>query len=75
MLDKVKEIISEILEVEVSEIAPESNILDDLGADSIAVMELVMELESEYDIEVATEDIPTLKTVNDVVVYLEQKKA
>lgn len=73
MNNKVKEIIGDILDLEVSEIADDANILDDLGADSIAVMEIVMELEGEYDIEVDTADIPNLKSVNDIVAYIESK--
>ncbi|MEG0328173.1 MAG: acyl carrier protein [Erysipelothrix sp.] len=73
MKDKIKEIVSEILDVEVENIADDALILDDLGADSIAVMEIVMELEGEYDVEVPTEDILNLKTVNDIVAYIEAK--
>lgn len=73
MKDKIKEIVSEILDIEVENIADDALILDDLGADSIAVMEIVMELEGEYDVEVPTEDILNLKTVNDIVAYIEAK--
>lgn len=73
MKDKIKEIVSEILDVEVENIADDALILDDLGADSIAVMEIVMELEGEYDVEVPTEDILNLKTVNDIFAYIEAK--
>ncbi|CAM4261931.1 acyl carrier protein [Erysipelothrix inopinata] len=73
MKDKIKEIVSEILDVEVENIADDALILDDLGADSIAVMEIVMELEGEYDVEVPTEDILNLKTVNEIVAYIEAK--
>ncbi|MFV0255061.1 MAG: acyl carrier protein [Erysipelotrichaceae bacterium] len=73
MNNKIKEIIAEILDVEVSTIADDASILDDLGADSIAVMEIVMELEGEYGVEVPTEDVLNLKTVNDIVAYIESK--
>lgn len=74
MNDKVKEIVAEILDIEVSEIKDEAKIIDDLGADSIAVMEIVMELEDEYDVEVPTEDILNLVTVADIVKYVEVKQ-
>ena len=73
MKEKIKEIIGEILDLDVSEISEDASILDDLGADSIAVMEIVMELESEYDIEIDTEDIPKFKTINDIITYIENK--
>lgn len=69
MKEKVIEIIKDILDVE--EVNENANIMDDLGADSIAVMEIVMELESEFDIEIDTEQIPNFKTVNDIVSFLE----
>lgn len=74
MNEKIKEIVAEILDIEVATIAEDASILDDLGADSIAVMEIVMELEGEYGVEVPTEDILTLKTVNDIVAYIESKQ-
>lgn len=70
MNTKIKEIVAEILDLKASDINDDANILDDLGADSIAVMEIVTELEAEFDIEVATEDIPTLKSVTDIAAYL-----
>ncbi|MDF9867163.1 acyl carrier protein [Bacilli bacterium PM5-3] len=73
MNNKIKEIIGEILDLEVSEINDDASILDDLGADSIAVMEIVMELESEFDLEIETEEIPNFKTVNDIVAFIESK--
>lgn len=73
MNNKIKEIIGEILDLEVSEISEDASILDDLGADSIAVMEIVMELESEFDLEIDTEDIPNFKTINDIVAFIENK--
>lgn len=75
MKTKVTEIVAEILELETDAITETALIIDDLGADSIAVMEIVMELESEYDFEVPTEDAINLKTVTDIVTYIEQKQA
>ncbi|NLL74270.1 MAG: acyl carrier protein [Erysipelothrix sp.] len=73
MNKKIKEIISELIEVDVSTIGDTALIIDDLGADSIAVMEIVMELEEEYGVEVPTEDVLNLKTVADIVAYIESK--
>ena len=73
MNTKIKEIISELIEVEVANISDTALIIDDLGADSIAVMEIVMELEEEYGVEVPTEDVLNLKTVADIVAYIESK--
>lgn len=73
MNKKIKEIISELVEVDVSTIGDTALIIDDLGADSIAVMEIVMELEEEYGVEVPTEDVLNLKTVADIVAYIESK--
>ena len=75
MNEKIKGIVAEILDLEVSEINEDSKIIDDLGADSIAVMEIVMELEEEYDVEVPTEDILTLLTVADIIAYVEAKQS
>ena len=75
MNEKVKEIVAEMLDLEATEIKDDAKIIDDLGADSIAVMEIVMELESEYDVEVPTEDILELLTVADIVNYVETKLA
>lgn len=73
MTDKIKAIIAEILELEEDTINNEASIIDDLGADSIAVMEIVMELEEEFGVEVPTDDILELKTLNDIVSYVEKK--
>ena len=70
MTKKIIEIVADILELEEDEVKVDALILDDLGADSIAVMEIVMELESEFDVEVVTEDITELKTVSDIEKYI-----
>ena len=75
MNEKIKGIVAEILDLEASEINEDAKIIDDLGADSIAVMEIVMELEEEFDVEVPTEDILTLLTVADIIAYVEAKQS
>ncbi len=74
MENKVLDIVAEILDLEASEIKKDALILDDLGADSIAVMEIVMELEDEFDIEVSTDDILTLTTVSEILTYIENNQ-
>ena len=73
MLEKMKEIIAEQLSVDESEIALETSFKDDLGADSLEVFELVMALEEEYDVEIPSDDLTELNTVEDVINYLKNK--
>ncbi|MCI8489265.1 MAG: acyl carrier protein [Lachnospiraceae bacterium] len=73
MLEKLKEIIAEQLSVNEDEIKAESNFKDDLGADSLDLFELVMSLEEEYDVEIPSEDLEKIATVNDVMEYLKAK--
>ncbi len=73
MLEKVKGIIAEQLNISESEISPESNFKDDLGADSLDLFELVMSLEEEYGIEIPSEDLEKILVVNDVIEYLNAK--
>ena len=74
MLEQLKTIISEELGVDESDITLSSNIIDDLGADSLDVVELIMALEDAFDIEVSDADAHKLKTVNDVIQYIENLK-
>ena len=73
MLEKLKEIIAEQLGIAADEIKAESNFKDDLGADSLDLFELVMSLEEEYDVEIPSEDLEKIATVNDVMEYLKAK--
>ncbi len=75
VLDKVRSVISEKLEVEPSKITPEANFTDDLGADSLDVVELVMALEEEFDIEIPDEEAEKLQTVQSVIDYINAKQA
>ena len=70
MLEKMKEIIAEQLSVDESEIELSSNFKDDLGADSLDLFELVMALEEEYDVEIPSEELENIATVEDVIEYL-----
>ena len=68
---KVKEITSEQLGVDESQITPEAKFVDDLGADSLDTVELVMALEEEFDLEISDEEAEKLTTVNRVISYIE----
>ena len=72
-LDKVKKILVEQLDVEESAITPESSIIDDLGADSLDIVDMVMSLEEEFDVEIPDEEIESMKTVGDIVKFIEAK--
>ena len=73
IFDKVKKILVEQLDVEESAIAPESSIIDDLGADSLDIVDMVMSLEEEFDVEIPDEEIESMKTVGDIVKFIEAK--
>lgn len=74
VFDKVKELISEQLDVDEEKIVSEANIQDDLGADSLDVVDLVMSLEEEFDIEIPDEAVANIKTVGDIVKYIEDNQ-
>jgi len=67
---RVKEIVAEQLGVEESLVVPEASFMDDLGADSLDTVELVMALEEEFDIEIPDEDAEKIQTVNDAIEYI-----
>ena len=71
--EKVKSIIVEQLGVDPEKVKLESKFIEDLGADSLDIVELVMAMEEEFDIEIPDEDAEKLKTVNDVQSYLVSK--
>ena len=68
--DRVKEIIAKELEVEPKQLTPEAKFIEDLGADSLDIVELVMALEEEFGIDIPDEDADKLKTVGDAMNYL-----
>jgi len=74
MLDKIKEVVAEQLDVSVDEIKEDSKFVEDLGADSLDVVELVMALEEEFDIEIPDEDAEKILTVADAIKYIEEHK-
>lgn len=68
--DKVKKIIAEKLGVEENEVVPEASFADDLGADSLDLVELIMSMEEEFDIEISDDEAEKLATVKDAVDYI-----
>ena len=70
--ERVRDIIAEQLEIDPQSITLETRLLEDLKADSLDVVELVMELEQEFDIEVPDDDLPDIKTVQDILTYVER---
>ena len=71
-IEKIKEIVAEQLGVEVSEVTTEASFVDDLGADSLDTVELVMALEEEFGIEIPDEDAEKISTVQDAITYIEE---
>jgi len=70
--EKVKKMIVEQLGVSEAEVVPEAKFIDDLGADSLDIVELVMALEDEYGIEIPDEDAGKIETVGDAIKYIEE---
>jgi acyl carrier protein len=73
-LERVKKIMVERLNVEPTEITMEAGIKEDLGADSLDVVDLIMELEDEFQLEIADEQAEAIHTVGDVVNYIDKHK-
>ncbi|MCK5195532.1 MAG: acyl carrier protein [Desulfobulbaceae bacterium] len=69
--DKVKKIIADKLSVDLEELVPEASFVDDLGADSLDLVELIMSMEEEFDIEISDADAEKLATVKDVFDYID----
>lgn len=74
MFDDVAEVVAEQLSIDKSEVKPESKFTEDLGADSLDVVELVMALEEKFDIEIPDENAESIKTVQDAINYIEENK-
>jgi acyl carrier protein len=71
--ERVKNIIVEQLDVEVDQVTPDASFVDDLGADSLDIVELVMTMEEEFDLEIPDEDAEKIKSVGDVVEYVQTR--
>lgn len=73
VFDKIKDIIVEQLDVEEDAVTMEASITEDLGADSLDVVDLVMSIEESFDVEIPYEEVENIKTVGDIVKYIENK--
>ena len=73
MLEKIKEIVAESLNVDAEGLTAETSFKDDLGADSLDLFELVMALEEKYEVEIPSEELAELTTVGAVMEYLKNK--
>jgi acyl carrier protein len=74
IFDKVKSIIAERLSIDESKITMESSFIEDLGADSLDTVELIMQLEEAFDMQIPDEDAEKLTTVGDAIKYIESHK-
>jgi acyl carrier protein len=73
--DKISELIVEQLGVAKEEVRPEASFIDDLGADSLDIVELVMAMEEEFDVEIPDDDAEKIQTIGDAISYLKEKLA
>lgn len=73
VFEKVSEILCDQLDLDEDKVTKEASITEDLGADSLDVVDLVMSLEEEFDIEIPDEQVENIKTVGDIVKYIEDK--
>ena len=71
VFDKVKEILCDQLDVDEDAVTLDASIIDDLGADSLDIVDLVMSLEEEFDLEIPDDQVENIKTVGDIVKYIE----
>jgi len=74
VLEKVKKILAEQFDVEEEKINGDTSIINDLGADSLDVVDLLMSIEDEFEVEVPDEEIENIKTVDDLVKYIENNQ-
>ena len=72
--EKLRDIIVEVLNVDETEVTMESTFIDDLGADSLDVFQIIMGIEEEFDIEISNEDAEKIATVGDAIKYIEEHK-
>ena len=75
IFEKLKELVVDQLGVEEDEVTMEASMQDDLGADSLDLVDLVMSVEEEFGVKVADEDLENITTVGDIVDYIEENKA
>ena len=74
IFDKVKDLVVDQLDADADKVTLDANIQDDLGADSLDVVDLVMALEDEFDVEIPEDQVENIKTVGDIVKFIEDKQ-
>lgn len=74
VFEKIRAILCEQLDIEEDQVTMDSNIAEDLGADSLDVVDLIMSIEDEFELEVPDDQVENIKTVGDVVNYIENMK-
>ncbi len=74
VFEKIKKILCEQLDVEEDDITMDTNIVEDLGADSLDIVDLIMSVEDEFELEVPDDQVENIKTVGDVVNYIENMR-
>ena len=72
VFEKVRDIIANQLGIDPEKIQPETKLVDDLKTDSLDIVELIMDLEQEFDVEIPDGDLPNVKTIGDIVAFLEK---
>lgn len=75
IFEQIKKILCDQLDLDEDQVTEDSDVIDDLGADSLDIVDLVMTLEEEFDTEIPDEDIEDLRTVGDIVKYVEDRSA
>ncbi|MDR0549469.1 MAG: acyl carrier protein [Deltaproteobacteria bacterium] len=71
IMDRVVKVVTELLQVEIADVRPESSFQDDLGADSLDLVELIMAMEEEFDIKIDDDSAQSIKSVQDAVDFIE----
>ncbi|MCC8111860.1 MAG: acyl carrier protein [Ruminococcus sp.] len=74
IFEELKELVTDQLGVEDDEVTLEASIQDDLGADSLDLVDLVMEVEEKFGVKISDEDLENIKTIGDIVTYIDEKK-
>ena len=74
VFEKIREILCDQLDLNEDDVTMSSSLIDDLGADSLDMVDLVMTIEDEFELDVEDEDVENIKTVGDIVHYIEENK-
>ena len=74
MIEQIKKVLVDALNIDEETITPEANLNDDLGIDSLAAVELALELETEFDIRIEDDELAKLETVQDIINIIEEKQ-